>query len=86
MALTTRQTAELARIEEEIADIESRFKVSHGLGDTHTAQGMTTQFIGQEYWDRKLSTLRRRRDQLEDIRDGNPVSQPGVTASDFYPG
>lgn len=86
MALTAAQTRRLQEVEDEIAQIEQRLRVSHGLGDSHSSQGISASFSDNREWRAALSTLRRLRDQLIALRDGEPIPPaPGVVLSDYRP-
>lgn len=84
MSLTARETENLHEIETEIAQIEHRLSAAHGLGDSHSSQGVSANFTDLRYWRSALTQLRRRRDQLEAKRDGQPIPPAaGVTVSRY---
>jgi hypothetical protein len=86
MALTTRQQTLYTRTTGEITDIETRFKVSHNLGDSHSVQGMTTGFTMPEFWRKRLDALYRLKDMLDSLDAGDAVSQPGINLSNWVAG
>jgi len=84
MALTAQQTRRLAEIEEEIGQIENRLAVSHGLGDSHSAQGISTSFNDNPRWRNRLTLLRRMREQYEAINAGEEIpAVPGRNLSNY---
>lgn len=86
MALTAAQTRRLQEVQDEICQLENRLRVSHGLGDSHSSQGLSATFNDNIKWRNQLSNLRRLRDQLEAIRDGLPLPPPpGVTVTRYVP-
>lgn len=86
MALTARQTRRLQEVSDEIGQIERRLAVGHGLGDSHSSQGISASYNDNLEWRNRLSTLRQIRDQLEALRDGEPIPPaPGVTVSFYQP-
>jgi hypothetical protein len=86
MALTAQQTRRLAEIEEEIGQIENRLAVSHGLGDSHSAQGISTSFNDNPRWRNKLTLLRRMREQYLAIAAGGEIPAPsGINLSNYVP-
>jgi len=86
MALTAQQTKMLTRIQGEIADIEARLKISHNLGDSNSAQGVSTTFQNQEYWRKRLDYLYKQEAALESLEDGNNTKQAGVNVSNWVAG
>lgn len=86
MALTAAQTRKLQEVQDEICQIENRLRVGHGLGDSHSSQGLSATFNDNLKWRGQLSSLRALRDKLEAIRDGTPLPPaPGVTVSRYVP-
>lgn len=86
MALTTHETRRLAEIEQEIAQIENRLAVSHGLGDSHSAQGISTSFSDNPRWRNRLTLLRRMREQYEaKAADETMPPIPGRNVSNYIP-
>ena len=86
MALTASQTRRLAEIEEEIAQVSNRLAVSHGLGDSHSAQGISSTFNDNPRWRNRLTLLRRMREQYEAIATGDDIPPPpGVNQSYYFP-
>lgn len=86
MALTASQTRRLAEIEEEIQQVSNRLAVSHGLGDSHSAQGISSTFNDNPRWRNRLTLLRRMREQYEAIAAGDDIpSPPGVNQSYYLP-
>jgi hypothetical protein len=86
MALTAAETRRLQEVLAEIAQIEQRLAVSHGLGDSHSSQGISATFNENQKWRGQLSILRRLRDQLEAKDAGEPIPPaPGVTVSIYRP-
>lgn len=86
MALNTNQTRELEEISTEIAQLVHRLTVSNGLGDNHSSGGISTSFANNLEWQKRLTLLRKRRNQLEGIRDGTalPMSaELGITVVNF---
>ena len=84
MALTAQQTRRLAEIEEEIRQIENRLAVSHGLGDSHSAQGISTSFNDNPRWRNRLTLLRRMREQYEAINADETIpAAPGRNLSNY---
>lgn len=86
MALTAQQEKTLTRIRGEISDIEARMKISHNLGDSNSAQGISTSFQNAEYWRKRLDYLYRQEAQLEAIEAGNTVKQTGINVSNWVAG
>jgi len=78
MALTARQQTELAEVTAEIAQLQHRLGVSHGLGDASTVQGTSASFSDNMNWQKRLEALRRRRNQLEDLAVGIIPSTAGL--------
>jgi len=70
MALTDRQTRQLTEMTTEIAQLEHRLGYSNALGDNSSGGGITSGFANNIQWQSRLNLLRRRRDQLEAMRDG----------------
>ena len=85
MALTTQQERRLTRIRGEIADIEHRMKVSHNLGDSNQAQGISTQYQNLEQWQKRLDYLYAQEDALESISAGQNPRLP-FNISNFIAG
>jgi hypothetical protein len=84
MALTAQQTRRLAEIDEEIGQIENRLAVSHGLGDSHSAQGISTSFNDNPRWRNRLTLLRRMREQYEAINADEEIpAAPGRNLSNY---
>lgn len=78
MALTARQQTELDEVNAEIAQLQHRLGVSHGLGDASTVQGTSASFSDNMNWQKRLDLLRRRRNQLEDLASGVTPSTAGL--------
>ncbi len=86
MSLTTAQTRRLEEVLTEISQIENRLAVSHGLGDSHSSQGVSATFNDNAMWRNRLSLLRTVRDALEAMQAGEPVPPaPGVTVTRYIP-
>lgn len=74
----TRARRRLQEINTEISLLEKRLNMSHQLGDSSSAQGITQTFNDNLQWQKRLDSLRRERDRLESalagveapIRDG----------------
>lgn len=66
----TRTERRLREVKTEIAQIENRLAVAHALGDNNSAQGISQSFSANEYWTKRLDTLRALRDKLEDKAAG----------------
>ena len=82
MALTAAETRRLQEVRDEIDQIEARLRVAHGLGDSHSSQGISATFNDNPQWRNRLSILRRIRDQLEAKQQGDDIPPPpGVTYS-----
>lgn len=86
MALSARETRRLAEVTDEISQIENRLRVSHGLGDSHSSQGLSATFNDNAQWRNRLSLLRSVRDALEAKQAGEcPPPAPGVTVTRYIP-
>lgn len=86
MSLTTRQTRRLQEVRDEICQLEQRLRVSHGLGDSHSSQGISATFNDNPQWRNRLSLLRTVRDQLEALQAGETLPPvPGVTVTRYIP-
>lgn len=86
MALTAAETRRLQEVTDEISQLENRLRVSHGLGDSHSSQGLSATFSDNPSWRNRLSLLRSIRDQLEAKRDGDPVpGAAGINVSRYVP-
>lgn len=86
MALTAAETRRLAEVTAEITQIEQRLAVSHGLGDSHSSQGISATFSDNAQWRNRLSLLRAVRDQLEAKQAGEAIPAPmGVNVSSYWP-
>lgn len=86
MALTTAETRRLAEVTAEIDQIEHRLGVSHALGDSHSAQGISTTFNDNARWRSRLTILRNIRDMLEAKDQGQTLPPPpGVNLSYYRP-
>lgn len=84
MALTIYESRRLAEIEQEIGQIENRLSVSHGLGDSHSAQGISTTFNDNPRWRNRLTLLRRMREQYEAKAAGEQMPPiPGRNVSNY---
>ncbi len=76
----------LTEVETEISQIEGRLALAHGLGDSNSAQGITSTFSDNKYWTSRLDRLRALRDRLEAQISGEPIGgDPSVTLSVFIP-
>ena len=86
MSLTAAQTRRLQEVQDEICQLEQRLRVSHGLGDSHSSQGVTATFNDNPQWRNRLSLLRNIRDQLEALQAGEVLpAPPGVNLSYYRP-
>ena len=86
MALTPSQTRRLAEIEAEIGQLENRLAVVHGLGDSHSAQGISASFSDNPRWQSRLTLLRRMREQYEAIAADETIPPPpGRNVSNYIP-
>jgi hypothetical protein len=86
MALTASQSVRLAEIEEEIGQIQNRLAVSHGLGDSHSSQGVSATFNDNPRWRNKLTLLRRMREQYLAIAAADEIPAPsGINLSNYVP-
>lgn len=86
MALTPAEQTRLDEVEAEISQIESRLAVSHGLGDSHSSQGVSANFSENFRWRQQLSCLRAVRDRLIAKQTGDAAPpKPGVTLSNYWP-
>jgi len=86
VALTARQTRRLQEVRDEICQIEQRLAVSHGLGDSHSSQGVSATFNDNAQWRNRLSLLRNVRDALEALQAGECAPPaPGVTVTHYIP-
>lgn len=84
--MTARQTRRLQEVQTEICQIEQRLAVSHGLGDSHSSQGVSATFNENPQWRNRLSLLRNVRDSLEALQAGEtPPPAPGVTVTRYVP-
>jgi len=84
MGLTPQQARRLDEVNTEIASIERRLAVSHGLGDSHSSQGISATFNQNIEWSKRLPLLRNFRDRLECIRDGLPLPPVSGTNLSYY--
>lgn len=86
MPLTRNESRRLQEVIDEIQQVESRLRVSHGIGDSSSSQGISTSFSDNPQWRNRLSILRVLRNQLEAKDAGEPIpSAPGVTVSCYVP-
>jgi hypothetical protein len=86
MPLTVRESLKLQEIQAEISQIENRLAVSHGLGDSHSSQGLNASFSENMRWRSALSTLRAARDRLLMKEAGETHERvPGVNISNYWP-
>lgn len=86
MALTALESLRLRDLETEICQIENRLAVSHGLGDSHSSQGLSATFNDNAQWRNRLSLLRAARDRLKSKQSGEDLPPPpGLTLSDYSP-
>lgn len=70
----------------EISQIEHRLAVSHGLGDSHSSQGISASFNDNAQWRNRLGQLRQLRDKLEALQAGERLPPaPGVTVTRYVP-
>lgn len=82
MALTQRQTDELAQLNTQIARCELVLGVTDGLGASHSDLGQTSTYTTQqiERAERRLPLLQARKAQLESIDSGERPENPYVVA------
>lgn len=91
--MITREKAvkRLERAKSDLAEIENRLRLAHGLGDSNRAGGIDASFSNTLQWQAKRDSLRNQVDHWEDViaaLDGNgnlPTSPLGVTLGDFFP-
>lgn len=86
MALTPIEQQRLDDILAEISQIESRLAVAHGLGDSHSSQGVSATFSDNMQWRKQLSYLRAARDRLVAKQTGDVIpAKPGLNLSNYCP-
>ena len=86
MPLNAADTRRLDEITNEICQIEQRLAVGHGLGDSHSSQGISATFNNNTEWRNRLSLLRNMRNRLEAVRDNLPLPPiAGTNLSTYLP-
>ena len=61
----TQAERRLQEINQEIALLEKRLNISHQLGDSSSAQGISQTFNDNANWQKRLDALRRERNRIE---------------------
>ena len=61
----TQAERRLQEINQEIALLEKRLNISHQLGDSSSAQGISQTFNDNSNWQKRLDALRRERNRIE---------------------
>jgi hypothetical protein len=86
MPLTSYEQMRLDEVQVEIAQIEARLAVVHGLGDTHSSQGVSASFTDTMRWRQQLSNLRSLRNKLVAKQNGERLPpRPGANLSYYSP-
>lgn len=76
----------LEEINSELTQIDNRLAVSHGLGDSNSAQGISQTYNDNKYWTARRDALRRERDSIEARLAGESTpSNPFINQGVFRP-
>ena len=84
--INANQIRELAEITTELAQLDHRLAVSNGLGDSHSSGGISTSFSNNLEYIKRRNLLRKRRNQLEAMRDGTSLpsmAELGITTANY---